>query len=51
LKGKLTPKECRLFAVACNPTSPVGPCIVSSEGACAAYYQFERHYKERTNHA
>ncbi|RPF46674.1 hydrogenase maturation protein HypD [Thermodesulfitimonas autotrophica] len=51
LKGKLTPKECRLFAVACNPTSPVGPCMVSSEGACAAYYQFERHYGERANHA
>ncbi|MDI6631370.1 MAG: hydrogenase formation protein HypD [Bacillota bacterium] len=43
LKGKLTPRDCRLFAKVCNPTQPVGPCMVSSEGACAAYYQFERH--------
>jgi len=42
LKGKLTPRDCRLFAKVCQPTQPVGPCMVSSEGACAAYYQFER---------
>ncbi|MBE0465771.1 MAG: hydrogenase formation protein HypD [Candidatus Desulforudis sp.] len=42
LKGKLTPRECKLFATACTPTDPVGPCMVSSEGACAAYYQYER---------
>ena len=45
LKGKLTPRDCRLFARVCNPTSPVGPCMVSSEGACAAYFHFERHLK------
>ncbi|HAG06837.1 MAG: Hydrogenase expression/formation protein HypD [Clostridia bacterium 62_21] len=43
LKGKLTPRDCRLFGTACTPTHPVGPCMVSSEGACAAYYQYERH--------
>lgn len=42
LKGKLTPPECRLFATACTPVHPVGPCMVSSEGACAAFYQYER---------
>lgn len=43
LKGKLTPRDCRLFGTACTPSHPVGPCMVSSEGACAAYYQYERH--------
>ncbi|MEW6446739.1 MAG: hydrogenase formation protein HypD [Bacillota bacterium] len=45
LKGKLTPRDCCLFAKVCKPTRPVGPCMVSSEGACAAYYQFERDMK------
>lgn len=48
LKGKLTPRDCRLFAQVCKPTRPVGPCMVSSEGACAAYYQFEREVKSST---
>jgi len=51
LKGKLSPKECRLFGVACTPSSPVGPCMVSSEGACGAYYQFERVEGENMNYA
>lgn len=42
LKGKISPPECLLFAKGCNPFHPVGPCMVSSEGACAAYYQYER---------
>lgn len=42
LKGKLTPPECPLFAQGCTPARPAGPCMVSSEGACAAYYQYER---------
>lgn len=41
LKGKLNPNECPLFAETCTPSNPVGPCMVSSEGACAAYYQYE----------
>jgi len=41
LKGKITSPECPLFAGACTPLRPVGPCMVSSEGACAAYYHYE----------
>jgi hydrogenase expression/formation protein HypD len=43
LRGKLTPRDCTLFERVCKPMAPVGPCMVSSEGACAAYYNFERH--------
>lgn len=42
LKGKSTPFNCKLFAKACNPVHPVGPCMVSGEGTCAAYYKYER---------
>jgi hydrogenase expression/formation protein HypD len=41
LRGLCTPLECKLFGRGCNPTHPVGPCMVSSEGACAAYYKYE----------
>ncbi|MBU0632733.1 hydrogenase formation protein HypD [bacterium] len=40
LKGKATPPQCTIFGTACKPTSPVGSCMVSSEGACAAYYKY-----------
>ncbi len=40
LKGKGEPSECPLFAVRCTPASPVGPCMVSTEGTCAAWYRF-----------
>lgn len=40
LRGTVTPPECPLFGKACTPTRPFGPCMVSGEGACAAYYQF-----------
>jgi hydrogenase expression/formation protein HypD len=42
IKGKRIPPECPLFARRCTPMDPVGPCMVSSEGACAAYYKYER---------
>jgi len=42
LRGVLTPPECRLFGRACSPAHPVGPCMVSSEGACAAWYKYEK---------
>lgn len=42
LKGKALPFNCRHFAAACNPLNPVGPCMVSAEGTCAAYYKYER---------
>jgi len=40
LKGKASPPECSIFGTACKPTSPIGSCMVSSEGACAAYYKY-----------
>ncbi|MBN2168969.1 MAG: hydrogenase formation protein HypD, partial [Actinobacteria bacterium] len=32
--------ECQLFASACTPDNPIGPCMVSTEGSCAAYYHY-----------
>ncbi len=40
LRGVRTPPECPLFAQACRPATPLGACMVSSEGACAAYYRY-----------
>lgn len=40
LRGVFRPTDCPLFGRACTPQQPVGPCMVSAEGACAAYYQF-----------
>jgi hydrogenase expression/formation protein HypD len=40
LRGVKNPLDCRLFAKACTPEHPVGPCMVSSEGSCAAYYLY-----------
>lgn len=40
LKGKANPKDCKVFGKACTPSSPLGSCMVSSEGACAAYYKY-----------
>ncbi|WP_250281345.1 MULTISPECIES: hydrogenase formation protein HypD [unclassified Frankia] len=42
LKGVLKPWECKVFGTACTPQTPIGTCMVSSEGACAAYYTFGR---------
>lgn len=42
LCGRIKPDECPLFAAACTPDNPVGPCMVSTEGTCAAYYLYER---------
>jgi hydrogenase expression/formation protein HypD len=43
LKGVLKPWECRVFGTACTPETPIGTCMVSPEGACAAYYSYGRH--------
>ncbi len=43
LKGMKTPDECPLFAGVCTPESPVGACMVSTEGSCAAYYKYGGH--------
>jgi len=40
LKGKMAPQECALFGKICTPESPVGACMVSSEGSCAAAYRY-----------
>jgi hydrogenase expression/formation protein HypD len=40
LRGVTLPYECRLFARGCTPEHPIGPCMVSSEGSCAAYYRY-----------
>ncbi|MBU4292643.1 MAG: hydrogenase formation protein HypD, partial [Actinobacteria bacterium] len=42
LKGIKKPDECKLFAKSCTPDNPIGACMVSSEGTCAAYYKFYR---------
>jgi hydrogenase expression/formation protein HypD len=41
LRGVKTPPECGLFRSVCRPDSPIGPCMVSSEGTCAAYYKYQ----------
>jgi hydrogenase expression/formation protein HypD len=40
LRGVKTPAECGLFAKACTPENPYGPCMVSSEGTCAAWFKY-----------
>ncbi|PYZ94809.1 hydrogenase formation protein HypD [Salipaludibacillus keqinensis] len=45
IRGVLTPEECVLFNKGCTPTHPIGPCMVSSEGTCAAHFHFMREDK------
>lgn len=40
LTGRISPQECKLFGKGCTPLKPIGPCMVSHEGACAAYYRY-----------
>ena len=47
LKGAIKPWECKVFGTACTPEQPIGTCMVSSEGACAAYYNYGRHSGRR----
>ncbi len=47
LKGVIKPYECKVFGTACTPERPIGTCMVSSEGACAAYYNYGRFARER----
>jgi len=42
LKGVKKPKDCKLFATVCEPSNPIGACMVSTEGSCAAYYLYNR---------
>lgn len=43
LRGVKAPRDCKLFGNVCTPENPIGSCMVSSEGACAAYYTYGRH--------
>jgi hydrogenase expression/formation protein HypD len=47
LKGVIKPWECKVFGTACTPERPIGTCMVSPEGACAAYYNYGRYATER----
>ena len=47
LKGVIRPWECKVFGTACTPETPIGTCMVSSEGACAAYYNYGRFTRSR----
>jgi hydrogenase expression/formation protein HypD len=51
LKAVIKPWECKVFGTACTPETPIGTCMVSSEGACAAYYNFGRFTRERVQEA
>lgn len=42
LRGVKTPVQCKLFVKICNPENPYGPCMVSSEGTCSAWYKYNR---------
>jgi len=42
LRGVVTPPECPLFRRACTPQNPIGPCMVSAEGTCAAYFMYSQ---------
>ncbi len=47
LKGVIKPWECKVFGTACTPERPIGTCMVSPEGACAAYYSYGRFARDR----
>jgi hydrogenase expression/formation protein HypD len=51
LKGVLKPWECKVFGTACTPETPIGTCMVSPEGACAAYYNYGRMNRHRVAEA
>lgn len=47
LKGVIKPHQCKVFGTLCTPETPIGSCMVSSEGACAAYFSYGRHSGDR----
>lgn len=49
IRGVKKPLDCKLFGTVCTPENPIGSCMVSSEGACAAYYTYGR-YRDAQNH-
>ncbi len=42
IRGVALPTECKLFGTVCTPSNPIGSCMVSSEGACAAYFKYKK---------
>jgi len=50
IQGKVEPKECSLFGQSCTPLHPIGPCMVSSEGTCAAWYKYNRAGQTELDH-
>jgi hydrogenase expression/formation protein HypD len=46
LTGTKIPLDCPLFKKTCTPMTPAGPCMVSNEGTCAAFYRYEGHVQE-----
>jgi hydrogenase expression/formation protein HypD len=51
LRGAKRPQDCKLFGVACTPETPMGSCMVSSEGSCAAYWAYGRFRRTETRKA
>jgi hydrogenase expression/formation protein HypD len=49
LRGAKAPRDCKLFGTVCTPENPMGSCMVSSEGACAAHYTYGRFRAERVS--
>lgn len=49
LRGAKTPTDCKLFGTVCRPDNPMGACMVSSEGSCAAYWSYGRFRQAETN--
>jgi len=47
LRGIAKPPECTIFGTACKPNTPIGSCMVSSEGACSAYYKYGNFFNEK----
>lgn len=49
IQGKLQPNQCPMFGKACTPRMPMGPCMVSSEGSCSAYYRYGNFTAQNAN--
>ena len=49
ISGLITPRDCKLFATTCTPVHPIGPCMVSSEGTCQAWFKYHRQSSEDEN--
>jgi hydrogenase expression/formation protein HypD len=51
LRGVKRPQDCKLFGTVCTPETPMGSCMVSSEGACSAHWSYGRHRQPAERHA